>query len=225
MDKPKVKINKPANNIMWVECWVQRVNPSLSFQISVEPNKDKWVSEFILPVVNKEISTTGITEVETMLKAGNQAKKAIKEYIKSHPEYDNLVEPYWCHNWEIKEDDEGHFLGLGRSTKVRKMEGLEQAEKIGATGRAIQTALNKISKVYGSSRGFFIHVIDKNAIDENVDIIDYEQEILENFIERYNLKEENLRWSSARLTDDNIILIFYVDPNTIDNLPSLENPN
>lgn len=215
MKKSKIKINRPANNIMWVECWVQRVNPTLSFQICAEQNGDQWASEFVLPIVEKEVSVKAKTEVNAMLKAGTKAKKVIKEYIKSHPIYNNLVESYWCHNWEIKEDKEGHFLGLGRSSKARKTEGIEQSEKIGAAVRAIENALDKIAKLYGSSKGFFIHVIDKNAVDENVEIMDLEQEIWQNHVEQYHIDETSMKWSSVRLTDDNILLIFSIDPESL----------
>lgn len=225
MEKPKVKINKPANNIMWVECWVQRVNGSSDFSIFAEQCDDKWISEFTIPKIDKTILCKADTEVGAMLKAATDAKKAIKDYVKDHPAFDNLVEPYWCHNWEIEEDEEGHFLSLHRNSKARKKEGIEMSNEINSTIRAIQNSTDKIAKIYGSLKGFFIHIYDKNVFEEDVDLVEVQDRVWEEHVQKFKLDSESIRWSSVRIMDDSILVIYSIDPETLEKMPKQENIN
>lgn len=207
----KDKINKNANNIMWVEYWVQQAHPSVQFQISADPYKDGWKCEFDIPLVNKTVSSTSKTEVNAMLNAAKKARKIIEEYVKQHPEakYENK---YWSKDWEIEEDEEGHFLGLGKKSKTRKREGMEFVKKIGVARRAIETAVEKVGRVFDSAEGLYIQVIDKSHFEENPNLQELEEKIWQNYSKQYGLDYTKPKWTTIQITETSVICIMYKGP-------------
>lgn len=207
----KTKINKSANNIMWVEAWIKQAHPSLDFEISAEPHKNKWKCEFDIPTVNKTAKSVSTTEVNAMLNAAKQARKLINEYLKVHPELKNIVDKYWIKDWIIKEDDNGNFLGLGRSSKAYKRESDAFVQKIGAARRAIETALSRIDKIFDYRGGLNIQVIDKKLIGKNPNLRELEQKVWDNYRKMYGMDDMLPCWQTAHITDDSIIFIRYQD--------------
>ena len=64
-----MKKNKSATTMMWVEYWVEHVDPSQDmFEIWADalPN-GKWKCEIELPLINKTVKSIATTHVETMV--------------------------------------------------------------------------------------------------------------------------------------------------------------
>ena len=82
------KKNKSAPTMMWVEYWVEHVDPSQDmFEIWADalPN-GKWKCEIELPLINKTVKSIATTQVNAMKNASDKAAKLINEYMKEHPE-------------------------------------------------------------------------------------------------------------------------------------------
>ena len=206
----KIKIKKCANDLMWVEYWVKQAHPSVQFEIGADPYKDKWKCEFVIPTINKTVSSISSTEVNAMLNASKKAKKIIKEYIKNHPEI-NFRDKYWSTNWEIEEDEEGHFMGLGKTSKYQKSESDRFIKNIGASRRAIESAIQKIARLFGSCSGLYIQVIDRSLIGQDRHLPDLEEQVWKNYEKEYGLSPFKPKWTTSQLTDESAIFIMFVD--------------
>ena len=210
----KVKINKCANNLMWVEFWVKQAHPSIEFEIGADPYKDKWKCEIVIPTINKTVSSTSSTEVNAMLNASKKARRIIEEYIKDHPEL-NFKDKYWSTNWEIEEDEEGHFMSLGKTSKYRKTEGEKFIKKIGVSRRAIETAIQKIARVFGAGKGLFIQVIDRSLLGQDRHLPYLEEQVWKNYEKEYGLDPLKPKWTSSQLTDESAIFVMLTDESMV----------
>ena len=209
MNKVKVKINKCANNIMWVEAWVKQAHPSVVFEIGAEPIEDKWVCEFSIPTVNKTVKSISSTEVNAMLNSAKKARKLIEDYMMEHPECKITIDEHWSKNWEIKEDDEGHFVSLGRSGLVREKEGIVFIKRMAAVRRAFEVALMKASKLLGSTEGLNVQILDKRLFSDDADVREIEDQIWERYETEQGADNFSPSWATAIRTDDNLIFIRY----------------
>lgn len=207
----KTKTNKTANNIMWVEAWIKQAHPSLEFEISADPYKNKWKCEFDIPTVNKKVTSISNTEVNAMLSAAKKARKLINEYLVNHPELKNIVDKYWTKNWKIKEDENGNFVSLSRKSKAVKQESERFVQNVGTAGKTIETAIEKIERLFNYHGSLNIQVIDKKLLGDNPDIQELEQKAWDNYKKMYGMKDDLPRWQTVCTTDDNIIFIRYQD--------------
>lgn len=207
----KLKINKTANNIVWVEAWIKQAHPSLDFEISAEPHNGKWKCEFDIPTVNKTVKSISNTEVNAMLNAAKKARKIINEYLVDRPELKGIVGDYWSKGWIIEEDESGSFLGLGRSDKVIRSESEKYIQRIGASRRAIETALDKVEKIFNYRGNLNIQVIDKKLLGDNPDLKELEQRVWDNYKEMYGMDDKLPKWQATCVTDSNIIFVRYQD--------------
>ena len=207
----KTKISKIANNIVWVEAWIKQAHPSLEFEISAEPYKNKWKCEFDIPMVCKTVKSISTTEVNAMLDAAKQARKLIGEYLDTHPELKNKVDKYWTKDWIIDGDENGNFIGLGRSHKANQSESDKFIQRIGAARRAIDTAINKIEKIFEYRGSLNIQVIDKKLIGDNPNLQELEQKVWDNYRKMYGMDDKLPRWQTAHVTDDSIVFVRYQD--------------
>ena len=82
------KTTKSATTMMWVEYWVEHVNPSKDmFEIWADelPN-GKCKCEIELPLINQTVKSISTTQVNAMKNASDKAAKLINAYMNEHPE-------------------------------------------------------------------------------------------------------------------------------------------
>lgn len=207
----KVKISKTANNIMWVEAWIKQAHPSLDFEISAKPFKSRWICEFNIPTVNKSVKSISTTEVNAMLNAAKQARKLINEYLNNHPELKDIVDKYWAKGWVIEEDENGNFMSLGRSQKSIKSDNDKFAQSITSLGKIIETAMNKIERLFDYRGSLNIQVIDKKLLNGNSNLREIEEKAWDNYRKTYCMDDNVARWQTTHVTDDSVILVRYQD--------------
>ena len=204
----KIKTNKTANDIMWVEAWIKQAHPSLDFEISADKFGHKWKCEFDIPTVNKRVECISNTEVDAMLEGASLARKLIDEYLMIHPELKNIVDKYWSKDWLIEQDENGNFKKIFRDPNVRKNEGERFAQNISTVKRIIENALEKANEVFDYSGSFNIQVIDKKLFDSSLKLEEIERKVWDNYEKAYGT-DMNATWQTMFVTDDCFIFIRY----------------
>ncbi len=207
----KTKTSKTANNIMWVEAWIKQAHPSLDFEISAKPYKGKWICEFNIPTVNKIAKSISSTEVNAMLNAARKARKLINDYLEGHPELRNMVDKYWERDWIIEEDENGYFMSLCRSQKAIRKESKKFVQKIELLKRVIDTAIDKIEKIFDYRGSLNIQVIDRKLLSKDLNLQEIEQKAWDNYRKTYCMDNDLPRWQTTHVIDDNVILVRYQD--------------
>ena len=76
-------------------------------------------------------------------------------------------------------------MSLGKTSKYRKTEGEKFIKKIGVSRRAIETAIQKITRVFGSGKGLFIQVIDRTLLGQDRHLPDLEEEVWQSYEKQY----------------------------------------
>ena len=207
----KIKTNKSANNIMWVEAWIKQAHPSLDFEISAETYKGKWKCEFEIPIVNRVVKSISTTEVNAMLNAAKQARKLISGYLINHQETKITVDKYLAKDWVIKEDEKGHFVSLSRSQRAIRKDSAVFVQKIELLKRVIDTAMNRIEKIFDYRGSLNIQVIDRHLFGNNLKLQEIEEKAWNNYRKTYCMDNDLPRWQTTHVTDDNVILVRYQD--------------
>ena len=174
----KKTINKNANNIMWVEYWIQHVNPSLEdYEIAAERYDNyRWICEIELPLINKTVKSISEKEVNAMLNAAEKAAKVINEYMKNNPDL-AVRNMFKGMRWEIISDENGKFLSKGMN-KAWKEELDKQISRItNGSIMAIKKAIKRIAKLNGTSKNLFIQVMDRSLFDDKMTVEQISHEI------------------------------------------------
>ena len=203
-----------AYDIIRVESWVKFFCPSIEFEICAEPYKGRWRCEIELPRINKTVDAISDTESDAMLDAAKKAVVLVEKYIAAHP--DKEYDPNFGKNWELEQDDQGHFLGYITRDENGNIRMPESIKRSGACRKAIEFAINKVSNILGSAKGLYIQVLDKNLFDEKLNLTDVEQMVWEEYADKYGMDLEHPQFVQAKVTDDSYIFIFYQKQDWLD---------
>lgn len=161
-------IKQNANNIMWVEYWIQKAHPSFKdYELFAERyDESRWICEIKLPLINKTVKAISEKEVNAMLNASEKAAKLINEYMKKHPELE-LRNMFKGKRWEINSDENGKFLSIGMSSAWRLKQGKQMEKMTKDSLDTIKRAIKRLAKINGTSKNLFIQVLDRSLFDEN----------------------------------------------------------
>lgn len=173
-----IKINKNANNIMWVEYWIQKAHPSFKdYELTAEKYDDyRWICEIELPLINKTVKSISEKEVNAMFNASEKAAKLIDEYMNNHPEL-KIINNFKGKRWEINGDENGKFLSMGMSKAWREEQGKQMMKMTDDSLETIKKAIIKIAKINGTSKNLFIQVLDKSLFDDDMTIEEIMNEV------------------------------------------------
>ena len=165
----KKQKTKTANKIIEVERWVEHYgNKNKDWDgITAEqlPN-GKWKCEIDIPRVGIKVRTICNTESNAMLRAGDKAYKAIKEFLLAK-KTDKKIEI--VKNWEMKIGENGEFMSIGLSKNERKRKSKQQFEEIKKSFEVVDKAIDKIGRIVGSTKNLVIQVFDKSIFPKNMD--------------------------------------------------------
>lgn len=166
------KLKAKANNIVWVEYWINQVNPSSEkYEINAEQlDNGKWICEIELPLVGKTVNTFSETEINAVLDAADIASKYIGEYMSENA--DQVIEnPYIGEDLVIESDENGEIIFVGPSYEHR-----QELDKLfeSFTNKLITAAsdaMKELPKKYRSNMGVVVKILDKslfgNDLSEN----------------------------------------------------------
>lgn len=146
MENKTIKQN--ANNIMWVEYWIQKAHPSFEdYELFAERYDDyRWICEIKLPLIEKSVKSISEKEVNAMLNASEKAAKLIDEYMKEHPEL-KIINRFKGKRWEIVSDE------------------------------TVKKAIKKLAKINGTSKNLYIQVLDQSFFDDNMTVKEILEEV------------------------------------------------
>lgn len=179
-----IKIKKNANNIMWVEYWIQKAHPLFEdYELTSEKYDDyRWICEIELPLINKTVKSISEKEVNAMFNASEKAAKLIDEYMKNYPEL-KIINRFKGKRWEINGDENGKFLSMGMSKAWREEQGKQMMKMTSDSLETVKKAIKKIAKINGTSKNLFIQVLDQSLF--------YDDKTIEEIMHEVNDKIEN----------------------------------
>lgn len=211
--EPKLKImkkaTKSATTMMWVEYWVEHVNPSQDmFEIWTDelPN-GKWKCEIELPLINQTVKSISATQVNAMKNASDKAAKLINAYMSEHPEL-KIRNMFKGQEWIFTEDENGRFKCAGRSPRMRAREGKQLQFIMTESSKAMEKAILRIKKVNGSVKNLFVQAIDKSFFKENDSIEDMQRKIRNKMLG--DSSDWYISWISTSIVENCIVAVGYI---------------
>ena len=184
----EIAIRKNANNMMWVEYWINKAHPSnVDQEIYAEKyDESRWICKIDLPLINKTVESISTKEINAMLNASKKAAILIDEYMKKHPEL-VIINRFKGKRWEICGDEDGRYICSGMSNAWRQ-EHAKQIQKMDEEAiEAVKKSIKKISKIRGSDNNLFIQVLDHSLFDDDASIDDIIEEASEKIQKEYNM--------------------------------------
>lgn len=179
-------IRKNANNMMWVEYWINKAHPSNADQEIYAEKYDefRWICKIDLPLINKTVESISSKEIDAMLNASKKAAILIDEYMKEHHEL-VIINRFKGKRWEICGDENGRYICSGMSNAWRQ-EQAKQIQKMDEEAiEAVKKSIKKISKIRGSDNNLFIQVLDHSLFDDDASIDDIIEEVSEKIQKEY----------------------------------------
>ena len=168
-----IKIRKNANNIMWVEYWINKVHSSTAEQEIYAEKYDefRWICIIDLPLINKTVESISTKEISAMLNASKKAAILIDEYMKEHHEL-VIINRFKGKRWEICGDENGRYVCSGMSNAWRQ-EQAKQIQKMDEDAiKAIKKSIKRIFKIRGSNKNLFVQVLDQSLFADNASVND-----------------------------------------------------
>lgn len=202
-------ITKNANNIMWVEYWIQQAHPSFKdYELYAEKYDEyRWICEIKLPLIDKTVTAISQKEIQAILNASNKAAKLIDEYMKLHPEL-HIDNPYKNGHWEIKGNEDGEYESRGLSSKERRRQGSKYIESVNKSMEIVSDAIDKIKKILGDNKGFSIHVYDLSCFPADATINEISSMTNDMLVKE--LGEKSFKLTSI-VKDDHVIAIVFIN--------------
>lgn len=206
--------NKSANNIVWVEYWILKVDPTQEAEIFADQTPDgNWKCEIELPLINQTVCSIAKTQVDAMIKTADQAAKIINDYMSAHQEL-NIKNIYTNGHYEIVEDEKGNFLSIEVNSEHRRKESKKMVNAISKTLDIIGNAVEKIEKISYLNKNIFIQVVDKSVFPDNLDDTEISDMIDDNIRQVYGYGYQGF---AATIRNNLIINVGYIiDPKEID---------
>lgn len=182
----EIAIRKNANNMMWVEYWINKAHPSnVDQEIYAEKYDEfRWICKIGLPLINKTVEAISAKEIDAMLNASKKAAILIDEYMKEHHEL-VIINRFKGKRWEICGDENGRYICSGMSSAWRQ-EHAKQIQKMDEDAiEAVKKSIKKISKIRGSDNNLFIQVLDHSLFADDAFIDDIIEEVSEKLQKEY----------------------------------------
>lgn len=217
----EIKIRKTANNILWVEHWINVVSKT-GDEYSIEASRYddyRWICEIKLPLIKKTITAVSEKEVYAMVNAANKAARIINKYMKEHkrPKVKNVFRKA---QWVIEGDEQGNFVSMGPSENIRKRRKKEWDKIIGGSLDAIQKAITKINSINGYRKSLFIQVLNQSLFASDKPIKDILEQIHANLERDYNVDQMSICYDRY---GDSVIAVGFVFPKNTDTITDNEN--
>lgn len=205
-----IKINKNANNIMWVEYWIRKAHPSFEdYELIAEKYDDyRWICEIELPLINKTVKSISEKEVNAMFNASEKSTKLIDEYMKNHPEL-KIINNFKGKRWEINGDENGKFLSMGMSKAWREEQGKKMMKMTSDSIETVKKAIKKIAKINGTSKNLFIQVLDQSLFDGDKTIDEIMHEVNDKIKNDYHMSNMTVCYDKD---GDSVIIVGYAIP-------------
>ena len=206
----KKTINKNANNIMWVEYWIQKAHPSFQdYEVTAEKYDDyRWICEINLPLTNKTVKSISEKEIYAMFNASEKAAKLINEYMKNHPELE-IRNMFKGKRWEITSDENGDLISIGMSSAWRKEQGKQMEKMTKDSLETVKKAIKKIAKINGTSKNLFIQVIDQSLFDDEMTIEQILHEVNDRIEKDYPMSNMTVHYDKD---GNSVIVVGYTFP-------------
>lgn len=206
--------NKSANNIVWVEYWILKVDPTQEAEIFANQTPDgSWKCEIELPRINQKVCSMADTQVDAMIKTADQAAEIINDYMSAHQEL-NIKNIYANGHYEIIEDENGNFVSIEVNSEYRKKESEKLVNAISKTLDIIGNAVEKVEKISYLNKNIFIQVVDKSVFPDNLDDTEISDMIDDNIRQVYGYGYQGF---AATIRNNLIINVGYIiDPKEID---------
>ena len=160
--------NKNANNMFWVTDWIEKIDPTKN-PVEVCPRRlenGKWRGELELPLINKRVVSTSLTEVTAMKNVYDKAAKLINEYMSNHPKL-KIENIYKGKEYVYEETETGEFISAGLSERACQIQNKKAKEIMSESLKAVKKAIARIQKVNGSTDGIHLQVFDLSLFGED----------------------------------------------------------
>lgn len=201
------KLKAKANNIVWVEYWINQVNPSSEeYEITAEQlDNGKWICEIELPLVGKTVNTFSETEINTVLDAADIASKYIDEYMSNNA--DQVIKnPYIGEDLVIESDENGEITFVGPSYEQR-----QELNKLfdSFTNKLIiaaSDAMKELPKKYRSNVGVVVKILDKSLFGDDLLESELEFKVRKYLNNDTNVKDQIVCYDDA---SESIIIVGY----------------
>lgn len=203
--------NKNANNMMWVEHWIERFDPHREI-IEIwgyeQPN-GRWMCQIDLPLINKVVTSISNTQVGSMKSATDKAAKLINQYMADHPEC-RIENKFRGKQYCFSEDEQGHVITVGLSEEAEKAITRKTKQIAQESLKAIKSALARIEKINGSGDGVYIETIKLSDIGEDATSQQINMRLWEHFQKAHDHQIQAINWV---LFGESVIGIGYTFPN------------
>ena len=205
-----IKIKKNANNIMWVEYWIQKAHPLFEdYELTSEKYDDyRWICEIELPLINKTVKSISEKEVNAMFNASEKAAKLIDEYMKNYPEL-KIINRFKGKRWEINGDANGKFLSMRKSKACREEQGKQMMKMTSDSLETVKKAIKKIAKINGTSKNLFIQVLDQSLFDDDKTIEEIMHEVNDKIENDYHMSNMTVCYDKD---GDSVIVVGHTFP-------------
>ena len=208
MENKTIKQN--ANNIMWVEYWIQKAHPSFEdYELFAERYDEcRWICEIKLPLINKTVKSISEKEVNAMLNASKKAAKLIDEYMKKHPEL-KIFNRFKGKRWEIVSDENGKYISMGMSSAWRREQGKQMEKMMIDSIETVKKAIKRLAKINGTGKNLCIQVLDQSLFDEDKTIEDIMYEVNDKIEKDYHMSNVTVCYDKD---GDSVIVVGYTFP-------------
>lgn len=184
----EIAIRKNANNMMWVEYWINKAHLSnVDQEIYAEKiDEFRWICKIDLPLINKTVKSISAKEINAMLNASKKAAILIDEYMKEHHEL-VIINRFKGKRWEICGDENGRYICSGMSNAWRQ-EHAKQIQKMDEDAiEAVKKSIKNISKIRGSNKNLFVQVLDQSLFGDNASVNDILKKASDKIQQEYHM--------------------------------------
>ena len=169
----KVEMTKSARDIVWVEHWISKAQPSeCDYIIEALKQNDNYVCEIELPLINKTVVAKSKVEINSIINAASKAAKLIKQYMKEHKDL-NIKNEYKGMGYVINGDKDGNYISVSVGTNWIRQCYRKQERVFEKSMSIIKKAVKQVDKIYETNGKLFIQVLDKSLFDSEEKFKEY----------------------------------------------------
>lgn len=202
-----IKTTKKANKLVKVERWIGRHLSKIDDWdgiLAEQLDNGKWMCEIEIPEANVTVKAVSNTEANAMLKAADKAYEIIKAYLYNDPDDNKTINN--IRNWVMEIGENGEFISLRLSKEQCAREGKQWLDMTKKSFGAIERAIDRIGRIYGSTQNLIIEIVDRKGFPQCMDDNEVHDEIYKRLTKQYG----NFITGSSVIRENLVIYVGYI---------------
>ena len=200
-----------ATNTMFIEQWAAAKNPNKKYAAIQHNKKVDGTFECIIsiPLPKVELHNFGKDLAKLVFDSSNDIVKTIEDYVSKHPE-ERIENKYKNKHLVIIPDEDGSDYTISMDEELANKIFEENQKLFKEVKEELKSIVDKVKQIKGSSKLFYIHIVDKRHISDYQD----NKKLMEN-VKKWIGKQHDYPCSNRSIIiDDDSVIAF--------GLPSLD---